>query len=335
MRKNIKRQLGAALLASSALWVPSIALAETPAPKFIDSIDAHGVDLATGLPFLTVDEGGIGSGPGAVRMQRIYASGAGFVDNWTGGLYQIVSGGVTTAYIRIGGISQTFTASGSTWISDNGDGSTLTSDINGYFDFTDRNGTKYHFDKDRSNNDFYTNSCPGGNDEICQVPLSIARPDGLKFTYTWTTQRICQDPPECGINIIYKRLTKIASSAGFSVSLTYASATPGDPGYFQRTSASFTNSANPPAPLPTINYAYPNSTTTNVTDPGGRTWVFTTDASGRLTGIKRPGSASNNISYGYGADGTVNSATRDGVTNGYTRSVVGNNATETLTNPLS
>ena len=59
------------------------------------------------------------------------------------------------------------------------------------------------------------------------------------------------------------------------------------------------------------------------------------DANGRLIGVKRPGSASNNVSYGYGADGTVNSSTKDSVTNTYSRSVVGSATTETLTNPLS
>jgi len=334
MHKTLSRKLGIALLASSALIVPAQALAETPAPRFI-SPDDHGVDLTSGLPFFQFEEGGIGSGKGRVAMQRIYASGAGALDNWTGGLYQTGSGGVTTANITLSGISRTFTLSGSTWISDNGDGSTLTSDVNGYFDFTDRDGTKYHFDKDRSNNDLFTNSCPGAVDEICQVPLSITQPDGLKFTYTWTTTRVCQDPPECGFFTIYKRLSKIASSAGFSVSFAYLSDVPGDPDYYKRTSVALDNSANHPSPLPTINYAYPNSTTVNVTDPGGQIWVFTTDASNRLTGIKRPGSASNNISYGYGADGTVNSATKDGVTNTYARTVVGSTATETVTDPLT
>jgi hypothetical protein len=33
---------------------------------------------------MSVQEGGIGSGPGRVAMQRIYAEGAGWTDNWTG-----------------------------------------------------------------------------------------------------------------------------------------------------------------------------------------------------------------------------------------------------------
>lgn len=327
-------RFAASLLASSALIVPSMARADTPAPTFV-SVDDHSVDLTSGLPYLTVEEGSVGSGKGAVSLQRIYAGGAGVTDNWVGGLYQTVAGGTTHITILFAGISDTFTLSGSTWVSDKGDGATLTSDANGFFTYTNRDGVVYYFDKDRTNNDFYTNSCPGAADDTCQIPLSITSPDGQKFTYTWTTQRVCQDPPECGFNIIYKRLSKVASSAGYSVAFTYASNTPGDPGYFQRTVATFDNSANPITPARTTTYAYPNSTTTNVTDPAGRTWVFTVDASDRLTGVKRPGSASNNISFGYNAGGTVNTATKDGVTNTYSRSVVGSTATETITDPLS
>jgi hypothetical protein len=67
----------AVLLASTALTLPTIANAETPAPRFADTIDGHGVDLATGLPLFSIEEGGIGSGPGRVAMQRIWAEGAG------------------------------------------------------------------------------------------------------------------------------------------------------------------------------------------------------------------------------------------------------------------
>src|SRR5438270_11797956 len=103
-----RRAMACALLASTALCYPSVAAAETPAPKFIDTIDDHGVDLASGLPFLSIEEGGIGSGPGRVSMQRIWAEGAGWVDNWSGRLYPVTSAGVTKMYVQFHGISATF-----------------------------------------------------------------------------------------------------------------------------------------------------------------------------------------------------------------------------------
>ena len=69
-------RMSLALLATSALIAPSLAEAATPAPKFT-TIDDHGVDLVTGLPFMSMEEGGIGSGPGRIVMQRTWAEGAG------------------------------------------------------------------------------------------------------------------------------------------------------------------------------------------------------------------------------------------------------------------
>ena len=59
-----------ALLATTTLTATPL-YAATPAPQFA-TIDANGVDLATGLPYLDLDEGGIGSGPGRVEMRRIF-----------------------------------------------------------------------------------------------------------------------------------------------------------------------------------------------------------------------------------------------------------------------
>src|SRR5206468_2783997 len=124
-------------------------------------------------------------------------------------------------------------------------------------------------------------------------------------------------------------LASVASSAGYTVNFTYPTgASTGSAQWYQRVSATFNNSANPPSPQPGIAYAYPSSTEVDVTDPAGRVWKFTMDTSGRIAGIQRPGSTSNNVSYGYGTDGTVNTSTKDGVTNTYGRAGV----IETVTN---
>ena len=328
-----------ALLASSALIAPSLAHAATPAPKFT-TIDDHGVDLTNALPFMTVEEGGIGSGPGRVSMQRIWAEGAGWLDNWSGGLYKIG----TKTYVQFGGISDTFTQSGSTYTSDKADGATLIVDGSGFFIYTSRDGTQFKFDQEHNSEGSITvssNNCPGADPATCQVPLTITAPTGLKFTINWTRVRLCLNQPgePCVQIFFYRRLNTVTSSAGYKLTVAYATNNAGTgtippPDWFKRTSVTFDNTANPPSPLPAISYAYPNSTTINVTDPASRTWVFTMDASGRLTGIRRPGSGSDNISYTY-TSGLVTSSTRDGVANTYSRSVVGSTGTMTVTNPLS
>jgi RHS repeat-associated protein len=332
-----RRAIACALLATTCLSAP--ALAETPAPKFVDTIDDHGVDLVTGLPFLSIEEGGIGSGPGRVAMQRIWSEGAGFLDNWTGGLYAVTSNSVTKMYVQFGGVSDTFSGSGTTWTSDKADGATLVVNADWTWTYTARDGTKTVFDAQNYEKTF---NCPGANPHSCQVPLSITRPDGLKFTLVWGQAVMCKNLPgePCAIEHDFERLASVISSAGYSLTIAYASNTANftmtstDP-WYQRTTVTFNNSVNTPSPLPTITYAYPSSGVVTVTDPANRTWTFTTDTSARLTGVQRPGSSSTNIGYGYGTDGTVSTSTKDGVTSSYSRSVVGTTATETMTNPLS
>lgn len=311
MRRN-NRRLASALLASSALLAPSIARAATPPPKFTAS-DENGIDLTTGLPWISVEEGGIGSGEGALRMTRIWAAGAGWADNWSIGMFDV---GTTKTYIQLGGISDVFTRSGSTFTADKADGATLVLLGTGNYLYTARDGTKIEFLGTAFGNT--TSPCAGANPGTCRVPLSIIRPNGLKFTLVWDTVG--------GL----KRLASVTSSAGYSFTVQY-----GADG--QRSSVTFNNSANPPSPAPTISYAYGNQRT-DVTDPAGRMWRFRADTSPgvnpKLTEIERPANTGL-ITYNYGADGTVSSSRKDGRRFTYSRTVSGSTATETLTNDLN
>ena len=294
-----------------------MSMAETPAPKFI-SPDQNGVDLTTGLPWVAIEEGGIGSGPGRIAMQRIWAEGAGWTDNWTGGLYSVWEGSVQKFYLQFAGISESFSGSGTTWTNDKADGGTLTYDsASAIWTYTARDGTKYTF-SDTPGEQTY--GCPGGIPKTCRGPLAITHPNGLKFTFGWETDAICEDRPgePCAKIHVYNRLGSVSSSAGYTMGINYQSDTayvgmPADDPYFTRSGLTFGNTASQPSPAPTVTYTYPNATTVDVTDPAGRAWQFTTDANDRLAGVRRPGSTSDNISYSYGADGTVSWASKDGV----------------------
>lgn len=323
-----RRAIAYVLLTTTSLSIPTIAQAATPAPKFT-TIDDHGVDLVTGLPFMSLEEGGIGSGPGRISVQRIWAEGAGWVDNWSGGLYKVG----TKWFVQFGGISDTFTQSGSTYTSDKSDGATLIVDGSGFFIYTSRDGTQVKFDQEHNSDSTVTsssNNCPGADPATCQVPLTITAPTGLKFTINWTRARLCLNVPDpCTEVYFYRRLNTVTSSAGYKLTAAYATNNAGTgtvppADWFKRTGITFDNNANHPSTLPAIAYAYPNATTITVTDPASRTWTFTMDGSDILTGIKRPGSASDNISYTY-SSGQVNSATKDGVADTYSY----------FTNPLS
>jgi RHS repeat-associated protein len=336
MRKLTRvRTVSAALLASSAIVSP--AFAEAPAPRFVN-IDKNGVDLTTGKVQFGFEEGGIGAGEGAVRFQRIFAQDAGWVDNYSGGMFDATVNGIAKTYVQIAGVSDVFTKSGTTYTSDSAAGSTLALDSgSGNYIYIAADGTKILFGGFGYYAE-YSYSCPGADPKSCHVPLSITKPNGLKVNFSWETASVCYDLPNepCSYEKSYRRLSGISTSAGYSASIAYASTAIGSSSmlnrdWFNRTTISFTNSAGAPSPLPTITYAYPSTGVITVIDPGGRQWRLTTDGSGRLTGVRRPGSTSDNITYAYGTDGTISSATKDGVTTTYARIVSGSTATETTT----
>jgi RHS repeat-associated protein len=339
MKNSIRiRTISAALLASSAIVSP--AWADAPAPRFVNT-DNNGVDLTTGNVQFTINEGGIGTGEGALRMQRIYAQSAGWVDNYSGGMFDVTTGSVTKTYVQIAGISDVFTKSGTTYTNDNANGSTLVDNGLGSYLYTGHDGTIINF----SFADMYSYnfSCPGADPQTCHVPLTITKPNGLKVQFTWETGVLCESIPgePCFTEKDYRRLTGITTSAGYSASIAYASSSIGsawpnpNPDWSRRISVTFSNSANPPSPAPTITYASPSSGVITATDPGGRQWTLTTDTNGRIVGVRRPGSSSDNITYAYGSDGTISSVIKDGITTTYSRSVVGTTATETTTDPVT
>jgi YD repeat-containing protein len=332
----------AALLGTSALASPALAQVVTPPPGFT-SPDQNNVDLSTGLVWFSMEEGGIGSGPGRVSMQRVYAESARWVDNWSGGFYYVTSGGVTKVYVNFGGISNTFTSSGTSWVNDKGDGSSFVIDALGQPVYTAGDGTVITFravPSDIAKVYGTEQSCPGADDGTCQVPLAITTPSGLKYTLAYGLAQFCSIKPPgepCAERKYFYRLSQVTSSAANQLNISYAGDVPNNTpptlAWYQRTGVTFTNTVNPPATLPSVSYAY-GTDTIDVTDPGGRTWRFTSSANGgMLNGIRRPGSTSDNISYTYGPDYTVTSATKDGVTDSY--SFNASTGTTTRTDPAS
>jgi RHS repeat-associated protein len=308
------------LLAATALNPAQLEAA--PAPSFVN-VDGNGVDLTTGLVWMRMEEGGIGSGDGAVRMQRIWAQDARWTDNWSGSLYEVTVGSTTTAIVEVNGISDRFTKSGSTYTSQKADGSTLAPFGVGRMLYTQSDGTTVEFSTTTQNS-----TCPNtGIGVYCRVPLVITRPNGLKFTLVW-------DAVTLNGSWVWRRFKSVTSSAGYSATVNFVTDNAGTgvvppDDWFRRSTVTFGNSVNPPSPVPTISYSYPNASVIEVTDPAGRAWQFTMNASKKLIGVRRPGSAADNLSYVYGnPDGTISSATKDGVTTTYSRNA--DTATSTI-----
>ena len=329
----------AAMLASTVLAGPAWAqIASAPPPRF-SNVDENGVDLTTGLVSFSLTEGSIGSGPGAISFQRIWAEDAGWTDNWTGGLYGTTINGQAVTVVQIAGISETFTESGGIYTNQKANGGTLT--ISGAIaTYTASEGTQIKFAT--GNLDIPGLHCPGVVAGVCWVPDQIIQPNGVKYSFAHEESEHClryQPGEGCVNSRIYYRVSSITSSAGYSVSFDYQTNDAGTgtapvAGWRTTSGMSFRNNVTPVTPPVASSHSYPSSGVMDVTDIGGRTWKLTTDVNGRLSGIRRPGSASDNISYSY-SNGRVVSVTKDGVTTGYSLAINGSTGTMTVTNALS
>src|SRR4051794_16063449 len=133
--------LGCALLSTTALTSPADAQTGAAPPPQYPVPDANGVDPVSGWVGWSMTEGSIGSGEGALALQRIWAESDGWTDNWTGKAYQRTTGSGTEIVVEFGAYSDRFSVSGGTYTSKKGDGATLTGGSGGGYIYTAGDGT--------------------------------------------------------------------------------------------------------------------------------------------------------------------------------------------------
>lgn len=340
------RRLGL-LCASTILGAGHLvpAMAQTTPPIHVD-VDENGVDLVSGNYVTTLTEGAIGSGEGRVAFTRTRNGNGGWADDWTGGVALRTVGGSTIAYVIQGPSSDAFSVSGTTYTSLTGSGATLVVNGAGYT-YTTSDGTKTEFrslgvGKLSGTYPVQGYACSRYGDFSCSIPVSITKPNGMKYniTYTWVQKCTSGSGPSCTAGISFYRLQSVTSSAGYGFTVNYQTDVAGNfsapqTAWYQRTSVAFSNSNQPPASAPTITYLNPTQNFGDYTDPAGHTWRFSA-SSVPLTGIQRPGAASYSTIISYsGTPAYVSSITIDGVTTNYSRVVVGSVATTTVTDALS
>ena len=322
--------LACALIASTALTPP--ASAQTALPRF-NQVDANGVDLFSTDFFFSMTEGSIGSGVGALTLERNWAGGAaGWTDNWSGVLYPKTIGSTNQIVVEFGTYADTFTVSGSTYTSTKADGATLTALSNGYR-YTTADGTQIDYVSGSAlGYPLKGPACVRAGTATCSIPYEVRRPNGMIYGLNWDIDERCPSY-DIELNCVgdpaaYVRFRGVANSARYAFTVNYVAESPGsgaspDDGWFVRSDVEFTNLADAPAAPPTVTYSAVSSTVLDVTDIGGQTWRFTTaGAGGRLSGIRRPGAASDTTTIGY-SGALVSSVTRDGVTTGYSRTTSG------------
>ncbi len=324
MNTPLKRAaLSCALLASTALVSP--ALAQSTPPKFLET-DANGVDLATGKFHFSLPEGSIGSSEGAIALSRIRAGDGLLRDNWTGAVYPIVQNGVTVYVVDLGETSDTFTFDGTSFTPTKANGGKLEL-LNGSYRYTARDGTVTGYFAGEPGYPLKNAVC--GPD--CQLPGGIQKPDGTQYSLDWELTKVCTSY-DAELNCLnggtMARLKSVTSSTNYQVSFSYS---PDD--YYKRTGATLANLATQPATEVKVTYAYPSSGVEEITDTGGRTWRITN--SGSAFALRRPGSATDNVTATLGSGGVASAVTNHGVTTNYSHSVSGNSATMTISDPLN
>lgn len=328
-----------AVMASTAL--PAAALAQTAPPPRFEQVDSNGVDLVSGRFVFGMTEGSIGTGDGAVSLHRGERNDYGRTDQWSGVLYERTEAGTTLIHVQFGTTSDTFTISGSTYTSTKANGATLTGGAGGYV-YTSADGTSVNFATAGPELGYLWvgAGCSLGNPGTCALPMSITRPNGTAFSLNWDILERCHQYDwelNCLNSAAYYRFDGVSSGTGYSFSFNYLTDNPLNQGapqtnWYKRTGATFTNTVTAPPTNPTVTYSAVTGGE-EVTDTGGRTWRITY-GSGNITGIRRPGSGSDDISISYGS-GLVSSVTRDGVTTAYSRGVSGSTVTMTITDALS
>ncbi|MBW3634620.1 MAG: RHS repeat protein, partial [Chloroflexi bacterium] len=331
------RTLACALLASTATCglTATQAHAQTANQPFYRNLDANGVDLAHGDLVLNFIEGSIGSGDGALALVR---TGTGNRSHqWDGIDLQLGtnSSGQKIVTVGFGPRWEQFTRNSDVA---EANGSTLTAAGPNRYDHRTADGTLTVFGNPTGGTDTSSNFCTDtAIQSQCQMlPLSITTPDGKSVSILWDIWT------DCSIQCTYSaRISRISNSFGYSIDFSYASG--GDSGssgppptWFQRTGATFNNNASSSLEFGSVSYTYPEAGVVEVTDMAGRTWRVSSDAQGRVTGLRRPGAASNTTTIAY--DGTTNrvvSVSDEGVSTSYARSVSGSTATMTVTNALN
>lgn len=304
---------------SAMVGLPGAALAQNRAPAIYNNVDENGVDLVLGSFEQAFTGLSIGSGQGALSFSFATARGVWGANSFTGGVE--VVGNVATVYV--GGDAERFTISGTTYTSQQSEGSTLTLS-GGLYTYMRDDGTIIMFDQSKWPVVGTANA----------LPTSIKTPDGS------------------AINIYYKtvgtaaRIQSVTNNRGYQLKYNYPNATsPMVSGvtainngvdYCDPNADACTGLTQswPTMNVSTSSPAMMGANVYTITDAASRTSRFTLDAATRLTGIKRPGAASDNVTVAYAPSGAVASVATNGVTHTYNYSVSNNIATMTRTNPL-
>lgn len=299
-----------------------------PEPPVRSTVDENGVDLVSGL--LSLKDSGVGigaSGQAGLSHVRHWMGSQG----WRHGFHLTVTTTATNAKVSIGGQSTTFTLSGSNYVSDQGNGATLTSTAS-TFTYTSSDGTIITFDRNLvANNPSYYGS-------VQAVGTSILLPSGEQIALTYKPSNYvvsgCFYGACFNFTVYTIRLQSVTNNTGYQLRYEYGSNTLNAGAvneWYRIAKVTAVNNAidycDPAADTcsysygswPYLTYAASTSGSNQletVTDPLGRQTRYTVNSSGQMIGIKRPGKATDNVTISY-TNGYVTYLTREALTRSY------------------
>ncbi|HEX8300540.1 RHS repeat-associated core domain-containing protein, partial [Sphingomonas sp.] len=304
--------------------VPALAQLAPPAPVR-QSIDGNGVDLFLGNmnadgPALTMG----GAEPQGLAYHSLNR-GSGWADNLTGTLN--LGGSVLT--VTIGGMSETFNVSGSTYTSTEGSGATLTKS-GSIYTYTRSDGTVAHFSEQKSG--AYPFFATSGR------LTDLARPNGEKLTYDYQSVTYCSQSKPGGAGDICTghsdeyRVATVRNSYGYQIGFAYLDVLGPDPDepfpdltdWGTVTGVAAANLAATGSTPRTQGHGYSTSggsTYFEITDPLSRVTKYRM-GSGGILGITRPASTAEDMTVAYSSSAPfhVTSITTAAGTTSYSRS---------------
>jgi RHS repeat-associated protein len=318
---------------SSGLAAPS--LAQVSVPPVRSAIDANGVDLTRGTFNASSTDVTIGDAANGMAYTRYTYGGS---SKWRDNLVATMNFDGSFYTVSIGGNSDRFDSS---LISTEGDGATLVfnSGTNEY-SYTTSNGTVAVFEAANGRSDLF-----GSN--VGWIKF-VTFPNGDRWTYAYKTGQWCEDANWNGTACTVTpnqsvRIQSVTNRFGYQLKLEYAANPAGQfnftiyQSWARISKVNAINNAeeycNPAAdscaltqPWPFVTYSRAGAVETVADRLGTRGSYTYTNVNGaeRITGIRRPTSAADNIVIAYGANSEVSSVINEGVSNTYTVTFNGN-----------
>lgn len=328
--------LAAVLLAK--LLLTTTAAAQVVPPEHY-TLDPRGVDLVSGRFYPSALEVVIGQpGAGGMAYGRTYIDGQWFTNqlgtiNTVGGLY----------VVSIGAISESFTQSGSNFISTSGNGSTLT-----------RTGSTYAFTSSEGATAWFTtNFQSAGSPANVALITTYQAPNGERITYAWNAASLCMRDFDgnCMTYINVLRLQGVFNNLGYLIKYEYAyNGEDLEWGWNELVRVTGVNQAveycNPSAAVCTLTQPWPEVTyrreyvsgamETVVEDVlGNETRYRHGGSSSQITAIRWPGSTSDNVAVAYDGQGRAVAVADASGTWTYSYADVSGVRTTTSTGPQS